>query len=253
MKREVSEAGRRRPTAGFTLIELLVVIAIIAILAGMLLPALNMARARARAIKCCGNMKQIGTCYQLYASDYQDYIAMTDGGNATSAKGMRVFFDFMPYINAKWSKPIPKVYFCPEKNVPSAAHVMVNPGWQSEAINKICYIPNLEGGFLATNSWRRVRTFRRLKNTSSFILMADRDKAASKSSSGVCWYFHWEGAAGITCLGTSVHPGGTISVLRADGHVDLMRFSLAEKTARAQTDYYKNIFYYNSLAGKSME
>ena len=252
MKRKLSLAGRRF-AAEFTLIELLVVIAIIAILAGMLLPALNTARAKARAIKCTGNMKQLGSCYQLYASDYQEYIAMSDGGNATSAKGIRVFFDFMPYINAKWSKPIPKIYCCPEKNQPSAAHVLVNPGWQSEAINKICYIPNMESGYLVTNSWRRVQTFRRLKNGSSFILMADRDKPASKSSSGVCWYFHWEGAAGIAYLGTSVHPGGTISVLRADGHADLMKFSLGERDARAQTDYYKNIFYFNGVKGKTLE
>ena len=120
LQRQRSDLRHRRTRAGFTLIELLVVIAIIAILAGLLLPALAKAKEKGQRAACTNNLKQMGLAFNLYANENSDTMPWSCWGDGPGGqrvagwlygiKGTRNDLTnglFWPILRN------PKIYFCP--------------------------------------------------------------------------------------------------------------------------------------------
>ena len=106
------------PHAGFTLIELLVVISIIAVLAGMLLPAVNLVRGSAQASRCAANAKQLHLASMAYANDWEGILPTADTLWLDNLKSY--LYPDQPALADLWDAP-GTVYWCPGVTRPLGA------------------------------------------------------------------------------------------------------------------------------------
>lgn len=212
----------------FTLIELLVVIAISAILAGMLLPALNKARAAARATTCKNIMKQVGLVHNLYAQDHNELLTPARVKNDYWHRRLGRYSpglflqryqagDFVPARDEtdedRYTVPV-----CPEYSRGSyadPAFVKTLDGYGGIVINRRM------GWSTDGVVWEQVGgssvppvALAKICNPSRFMINCEGDYSAICDAEGT-----WAGAWGSARFAHS----GYMNLLFGDGHVDILR------------------------------
>ncbi|MFA6716489.1 MAG: type II secretion system protein [Victivallaceae bacterium] len=197
-----------RNLGSFTLIELLVVISIIAILAGMLLPALNKARLKGAETSCLNNLHQVSLMFAAYAPDYGEYYPSFDTSPVWGAKGT-VNYGWT-YLLAKNSSPnspdtFRSLFKCPREQKREFSYCM---NIREVSSNN----PGVYVGWNANN-------FSKAKVPVSSIILIE-ETAESLFNNDDCD----QDNPSQNCTSTDIGHHDSTSLLLADGHTGKMRF-----------------------------
>ncbi|OQA85716.1 MAG: hypothetical protein BWY31_01746 [Lentisphaerae bacterium ADurb.Bin242] len=209
----------------FTLIELLIVVSIIAILAGMLLPALNSAREQAKSIRCLSQEKQIGLAFNMYVSDYKGYFPSW----RTYADGA----DCPVYIEggywhvglARLGYARNKIFVCNLKN--KEKYSQLNADGTPSAFNGYGYNYGGIGGAALINggyaSYSRPAHINELKKISGVYLVMDTIRSVSGEDCGsLILYWGNDKSVGIP---DAARHSGKVNILYGDGRASSMKIN----------------------------